>query len=168
MEATLDIHPHPFHWLHLQNTFSLVSGRLKEAVEGSRNLPFIPAPKLLTEVRVDIKSFNTIFSGFYVKLELDNTFAQNNPFTAYNTETATAGYTLLHAGIGTNVTGKKGQTLFTINLSANNITDLAYQSHLSRLKYAAQNLVTGRIGVYNMGRNFSIKLNVPLSMSLKK
>ncbi len=168
MEITLDIHPHPFHWLHLQNTFSFVSGRLKEAVEGSRNLPFIPAPKLLTEVRADFKKINTVLTGFYIKLELDNNFAQNNPFTAYNTETATAGYTLLHAGIGTNVTGKKGQTLFSINLSANNITDVAYQSHLSRLKYAAQNLATGRNGVYNMGRNFSVKLNVPLSMMLKK
>lgn len=168
MEATLDIHPHPFHWLHLQNTFSFVSGRLKEAVEESRNLPFIPAPKLLTEIRADIKALNSVFTGFYIKFELDNTFAQNNPFTAYNTETTTAGYTLLHAGIGTNVSGKKGQTLFTINLSVNNITDVAYQSHLSRLKYAAQNLATGRIGVYNMGRNFSLKLNVPLSMPIRK
>jgi iron complex outermembrane receptor protein len=41
--------------------------------------------------------------------------------------------------------------------------DEAYQNHLSRLKYAAVNNATGRAGVYNMGRNFSVKVNVPLS-----
>ena len=64
--------------------------------------------------------------------------------------------------------GKKGKTLFVINFAANNIGDAAYQSHLSRLKYAAQNVVTGRNGVFNMGRNFSVKLNVPLVFNLKR
>jgi iron complex outermembrane receptor protein len=49
-----------------------------------------------------------------------------------------------------------------------NITDIAYQNHLSRLKYTAENVVTGRTGVFNMGRNFSIKLNIPLSFSIDK
>jgi iron complex outermembrane receptor protein len=48
-----------------------------------------------------------------------------------------------------------------------NLGDVAYQNHLSRLKYAAENLATGRVGVYNMGRNFSIKLNIPFSKKLK-
>jgi len=39
---------------------------------------------------------------------------------------------------------------------------------LSRLKYAPENLVTGRIGVFNMGRNFTIKFNIPLSFDTKK
>jgi iron complex outermembrane receptor protein len=63
---------------------------------------------------------------------------------------------------------KKGSTLFSISLSALNITDIAYQNHLSRLKYTAENVVTGRTGVFNMGRNFSIKLNIPLSFSIDK
>lgn len=46
---------------------------------------------------------------------------------------------------------------------ANNLTDKAYQNHLSRLKYTDINPVTGRQGVYNMGRNFGIKLLIPLS-----
>ena len=99
---------------------------------------------------------------------MDNTFKQTNAFTAFDTETPTPGYTLFNAGIGTDVVGKKGKTLFVINFSANNIGDVAYQSHLSRLKYAQQNLATGRNGVFNMGRNFSVKLNVPLVFNLKK
>jgi prolyl-tRNA synthetase len=45
--------------------------------------------------------------------------------------------------------------------------DISYQNHLSRLKYASENLATGRMGVFNMGRNFSIKLNFPLSFKVK-
>ncbi|HPH86220.1 MAG TPA: TonB-dependent receptor [Ferruginibacter sp.] len=168
IEATLDIHPHPFDWLHLQNTFSLVSGRFQDAIEGSKNLPFMPAPKLLTELRADFKKVGKSISGFYIKFELDNTFRQDQIFAAYNTETVTPGYTLLHAGIGADIKNKASKTLFTVNLSANNITDVAYQSHLSRLKYSAENLATGRAGVFNMGRNFSIKLNIPMDISLKK
>ena len=168
IEATLDIHPHPIDWLHFQNTFSYVRGMLKEQIEGSKNLPFIPAPKLLTELRGDFKKAGKSIANLYVKIEMDNNFKQSKAFTAFATETATPGYTLFNAGIGTDVNCKNGKTLFTINFSANNIGDVAYQSHLSRLKYAAQNVVTGRNGVFNMGRNFSVKVNVPLVFNLKR
>jgi iron complex outermembrane recepter protein len=168
VEATLDIHPHPIDWLHFQNTFSFVAGTLKEQIEGTKNLPFIPAPKLLTELRGDFKKVGEIFSNSYVKLEMDNTFRQTRAFTAFDTETATPAYTLLNIGFGTDVTGRKGKTLFVINFTANNIADVAYQNHLSRLKYAAENIATGRNGVFNMGRNFSLKINVPLAFNIKK
>jgi iron complex outermembrane receptor protein len=166
MEVTLDIHPHPLDWLHIENTFSLVSGKLKEAVEGSRNLPFMPAPKLFSELRADFKKLNRYVRNFYVKLEIDNTFKQSHPFTAYNTETATKAYTLLNAGAGTMFYSKKNLPVFGIYFSVMNVADIAYQNHLSRLKYAAENMATGRTGVFNMGRNFSIKLNVPLSFKM--
>ena len=57
---------------------------------------------------------------------------------------------------------KKGKQLFSISLVAQNITDIAYQNHLSRLKYTDQNILTGRTGVFNMGRNYSLKINLPL------
>ena len=99
---------------------------------------------------------------------MDNTFDKQHVFTVYNTETKTAGYTLLNAGIGADFVNKKSQTLFSLSFSAINIADVGYQNHLSRLKYAEENLATGRSGVFNMGRNFSIKLNVPLSFNLGK
>ena len=167
MEVTLDIHPHPLHWLHVENTFSLVAGRLKNAVEGSKNLPFIPAPKLLSEVRADIKKLGKTVRNFYAKLEIENTFRQNNPFTAFNTETMTRAYTLVNAGVGSTFYSKKNMVLFGVNISALNIGDIAYQSHLNRLKYAAENMSTGRTGVFNMGRNFSVRVEVPLSFRLK-
>jgi iron complex outermembrane recepter protein len=167
VEATVDIHPHPLDWLHFENTFSYTRGRFSEAIEGSKNLPFIPAARLISELRCNFPKLAKGIANFYAKVELDNTFAQDNIFTAYNTETATPGYSLLNAGIGADFISGKGRTLFTIHFAGSNLTDVAYQNHLSRLKYAAENLATGRIGVFNMGRNFSVKLTVPLTLQLK-
>lgn len=166
-EISLDIHPHPIDWLHFQNTFSYVVGTLKNKIEGTNNLPFIPAPKLLTEIRADFKKLTKTISNFYAKLEVENTFKQTRAFTAFNTETATDGYSLLNVGVGAEIVSKKAIKLFTINIVANNIADVAYQNHLSRLKYTSTNLLTGRNGIFNMGRNFSIRLNIPMEFKVK-
>ena len=168
LEATLDIHPHPLDWLHILNTFSVVSAQLRTAIEGNKYLPFIPATKLATEFKGSFNNLTKNIHNFYVKFEVDNTFDKKNVFTVYNTETKTAGYTLLNAGIGADFVTTKNKTLFSLSFSAINIADVGYQNHLSRLKYAEENLATGRTGVFNMGRNFSIKLNVPLSLNLAK
>ena len=167
-EATVDIHPHPLDWLHILNTFSLVSGQLRTPIEGNKYLPFIPASKLVTEFKGSFNKLSKNIRNFYVKFEVDNTFSKNNVFTVYNTETRTPGYTLLNAGFGADVVTKKEKTLFTLGFSAMNMGDVAYQNHLSRLKYTSENLATGRTGIFNMGRNFSIKLNIPLNLSLAK
>ena len=164
-EAKLDIHPHPLDWLHFENSFSLVAGHFNQTYEGTNKLPFIPSPRLQSELRGDFRKIGSRFKNLYVKLEMDNVATQNRVFTAYNTETPTDGYTLFNFGIGSDIVCKN-KTLFSINLGLNNFTDVAYQSHLSRLKYAGENLVTGRTGVFNMGRNFSVKVNVPLSFKM--
>ncbi len=166
VEIVLDLHPHPLDWLHFQNSFSYVEGRLEKAIEGTKNLPFIPAPRLLTELRADFKKTGDAISNFYIKFEVENNFRQTKAFTAFNTENETPAYTLLNAGFGAGFKNKKDHELCSLNFSVNNIADVAYQNHLSRLKYAAVNPSTGRTGVYNMGRNFSVKLNVPLSYKL--
>lgn len=167
IEASVDIHPHPLDWLHIENSFSITTGKFKEAIESSKYLPFIPAPRLINEVRCNFNKLTKEVKNFYAKIELDNTFAQNNIFDAYNTETATPGYSLFNAGIGADVVCGNGKTLFSLHLAGTNLGNVAYQNHLSRLKYAAENLTTGRVGVFNMGRNFSIKLNIPLSVNVK-
>jgi iron complex outermembrane receptor protein len=168
VEASFDLHPHPLDWLHIENTFSLVTGKLDQVIEGTKFLPFIPAPRLQTEIRGNFNKIGSNIKNLYVKFELDNTFAQKNIFSAFNTETATPGYTLLNGGVGTDFANKKGQSIFSLFFSATNITDVAYQNHLSRLKYAPENITTGRTGIFNMGRNFSIKINIPLSFNLDK
>lgn len=167
VEFNLDFHPHPLDWLHIQNTFSWVRGTLNQEQDGSKDLPLIPAPRLITEARIDFAEKSKGLRNGFFKIELDNSFAQDHPFTGFNTETATKGYSLLNAACGADVISK-GKTVFSLFLSANNIGDAAYQNHMSRLKYAPENLATGRTGVFNMGRSFSIKLNIPLSFENKQ
>ena len=167
-EINLDIHPHPLDWLHFENTFTYVRGLLSKEQDGSRNLPFIPAAKLIDELRGNFLKKGKGVRNLYLSIDLENTFAQNQPFTGFNTETATPAYSLLNAGAGTDILNKNGKTLFSVHLAVNNIGDVSYQNHLSRLKYTPVNLLTGRPGVYNMGRNFSIKLNIPLNFQVSR
>ncbi len=102
-------------------------------------------------------------SHTFVELGMENYFAQDKFYSAYGTETFTPAYMLLNAGVGTTLISHE-RTLCTIIINVNNITDVAYQSHLSRLKYGAVNYMTGRTGVYNMGRNFSFKLVIPFDL----
>lgn len=165
-EVKFDLHPHPLDWLHFENSFSMVAGHFNQSIEGSNRLPFIPAPRFESELRGDFKKAGKDLRNLYVKIEMDNVARQNRVFTAYNTETPTDGYTVFNIGAGTEVISK-GKPLFSINLSLNNIADVAYQNHLSRLKYTDVNAATGRMGVYNMGRNINVKINVPLEFRVK-
>ena len=170
-EFHIDIHPHPLDWLSLDNSFSYVNGALKNQSKESRYLPFIPAPVWVSEIKINFEKINPrllnpSFANAYIKVEFDKTWEQNHFYAAYNTETATLGYNLLNMGIGTDFV-LKHRTLFSLYISANNLTDVAYQSHLSRLKYTGINYATGRTGIYNMGRNLSFKLLIPLDFSGK-
>ena len=163
-EGNIDIHPHPLDGLHIENTLSYVRGVFNQAIDGSTNLPNIPTFRWISELRYELTNETINYKNTYLSLQLDNVAAQNNPFTGYHTETKTAGYSLINIGMGTQVFNK-GKQLFSISLFAQNVTDVAYQNSLSRLKYTDENLLTGRVGVFNMGRNFSLKINVPLQFN---
>jgi iron complex outermembrane recepter protein len=165
-ELLVDLHPHPFDWLHWQNTLSYVRGKFTREIAGVKDMPFIPATRWISELRVELMPTGKVLRNLNLNFEVDHTFGQNHPFTAYETETATPGYTLLNAGFSSNIVSRN-KTIFSIYFNAINIADVAYQNNLSRLKYTDINLATGRQGVFNMGRNFSIKLNIPLSFTLR-
>lgn len=157
-EIYLDFHPHPFDWLHIANSFSYVQAIQKHQPDSMKYLPNIPAPKYRGELRAQFKNVGKHLASCYAKVAVDCYFVQNQYYQSYNTETRTPGYSLLSAGVGGVIKTKKNPALLTLYLSAENITDVVYQSHLSRLKYAPVNPLTGKMGVYNMGRNFSVKL----------
>lgn len=161
MELSLDIHPHPLDWLHFENTFTFTRAQFTEQVDGTKNVPFIPAARFATGLKGNFLTKGKSVRNLYFGMESDYTFKQNHPFTGYNTETATSDYWLVDVNAGTDIV-HSNKTLFSIHLSAMNIGDVAYQSHLNRLKYLAVNNVTGRMGIFNMGRNFAVKVNVPL------
>ncbi len=160
-ELNVDFHPHPLDWLHVENSVSLIRGQFKEALDGSTNLPGIPSARWLSEIRIEMFKKSKAIRNSFINFQLDNVFAQNNPFVGYNTETVTSAYTLLNIGFSTQVQ-RKNKTLFNVSLVGQNMADVAYQNHLNRLKYGPTNEATGRMGVFNMGRNFSLKINVPL------
>jgi len=157
-ELFLDIHPHPLDWLHLENSFSYVQAHQLNQSDSTKYLPFIPAAKYRCEVKAQFKKVNNLISNAYFKVGVNYYFKQNQFFSAFGTETATPAYTLLNAGLGFNLKGFKKNDFMQVYISGDNLGNTAYQSHLSRLKYAPINLATGRTGIYNMGRNFSIKL----------
>jgi len=160
-EVLVDIHP--VEQLHFQNTFSYVHAvRLYQEAE-AKYLPLIPAPRWTSDLRYDIIRDGQTLNNFYVSVGLEYYLCQNHFYGVGGTETATPDYMLLNASAGMDVC-RQGQTLFSVFLTANNLTDCAYQSHLSRLKYADVNERTGRRGVFNMGRNFGIKVVIPLEL----
>lgn len=166
-EMVLDIHPHPLDWLHFENSFSYVEAIQLNATDSTKYLPFTPAPKFSSDLKADIKKIGKVLGNSYVKIGMDYFFTQDKFYSAFSTETETPGYALLNVGLGTDFVSK-GKTFCSFYFSVNNLTDVAYQSHLNRLKNAAENNVTGRTGVYNMGRNISLKIVVPFEASLKK
>ncbi len=166
-EFEIDIHPHPLDWIHFENNFSYVMGTLANQPDTMHYLPFIPAPRWISDVKVEFKKVNHILANAYLKFGMEKTWAQNHIYSAYQTETRTPGYTLLNFGAGTDFVSHR-KTLFSLFVSADNLTDVAYQSHLSRLKYAGMNYATGRPGIFNMGRNISFKVLIPIDFADNK
>ena len=158
-EFTIDIHP--VERLHFENSFSYVNSVQLNQPEESKYLPFTPAPRWNAELRYDLVRDGQWLNNTYMSVGMECNLRQDHYYAANNTETATPSYTLLNAAVGTDVR-IRNRKICSIYLTANNLTDRAYQSHLSRLKYTGLNPVTGREGVYNMGRNIGIKIQVPI------
>ncbi|MFM7022186.1 MAG: TonB-dependent receptor domain-containing protein [Flavobacteriales bacterium] len=170
-EITLDIHPHPVHWLHIENSASFLyalnlGGNGANITDSTRYLPFIPPFHSNSEIKIDIKNKLGFFSKLYIKAGVQYYATQNRVFSAYGTETPTPGYTLVDLGLGGKVLNKKETTIFTFNINVSNLTDVAYQSNMSRLKYMDSLPVnwTGRSGIYSMGRNISVKVIFPINI----
>ena len=160
-EISVDIHPHPLDWLHFENSFSFVRGTQLSRPDSMHNLPFMPPPKFQTEIRVQADKGAGAVKNAYVKLDGIYFFNQDLVFSAFGTETPTAGYFLVNAGTGCELMNAKKKVVMKIFLAASNVFDIGYQSHLSRLKYAPVNPLTGVQGVFNTGRNFTLKVIIP-------
>jgi len=162
-EALVDIHPHPLDWLHFENAFSFVIATQQNATDSTRYLPFIPGPKFSSLLRADLKKTGKALKNLYVKAGVEYYFEQDRSYSAFGTETTTPAYLLVNLGMGTDFLSKE-KTVCSLFVSVNNLGDVTYQDHLSRLKYADVNYASGRRGVYNMGRNVSVKLVVPFGL----
>lgn len=171
-EAILDIHP--IKELHFENSLSIVYGDNK-GVKGkpfnpdAKYLPFIPPTHGVSELRFDVSSKSGHFINGFIKAQVEYYAAQNRAYLEFGTETPTPGYALLNAGVGGTFTNKNKRSILSVYIMGNNLFDKAYQDHLNRLKYFEDfpGNFTGHDGIFNMGRNFSLKINVPLDLSRK-
>lgn len=160
-EFSVDLHP--VERLHFQNTFSYVNSTQLNQPDSTKYLPFTPAPKFTSDIRFDIIRHGKVLNNTYASFGLESYLTQNHFYSAYGTETATPSYTLLNASLGTDIM-HRGRRVASVFLIGENLTDKAYQSHLSRLKYGDVNNVTGREGVFNEGRNIGIKVQIPIDL----
>jgi len=171
----LSIDFHPVKALHFENSLSVVYGKNegvdpKLQTDSNRYVPFVPPLHGTSELRYDFETKHSLITHGFVKVQLAYFAKQDRVYLTDNTETPTPGYSLFNAGIGGGITNKKEKTLFNIYLMVNNLFDVAYQDHLSRLKYFEPypNSPVAHPGIYNMGRNFSVKIDVPLNFSYGK
>ena len=142
---------HLFHHLHFENGISFVYG---ENLETQSPLPFMPPMSIHNELRYDFHFLETkLISEPYLKFSVDNHLEQKR---VDKFETATAGYSLINAGIGTVLKIKKQELI--VSIAVNNLADLKYTDHLNRLK---------EIPVFNKGRNFSFTLFIPFNINTK-
>jgi len=141
-EAGVHVHPKSIEWLHLEGTFSTVTG----VQDNGNYLPFIPANKVNLEVRAEKEKF-LFLSGAFISLRANTAFSQDH---IAPDETATDGYSLVDMAVGGNLM-VHNQMVYIV-LSANNLFDIKYVDHLSTLK---------EVGMYNPGRNIAFTLRVP-------
>ena len=177
-EAGIDVHP--IHSLHFENTFSYVDARqLHQSDEHIKYLPYTPAPRWTSEVKWELAHHSHPTMGYhshhthhskglsadnlYIAAGLECYLAQHHIYSADDTETPTPSYTLVNLSAGTDLTWN-GRKFAELYVTADNLLNRAYQNHLSRLKYSDINRVTGRQGVYNMGRNVTFKLVIPITL----
>jgi iron complex outermembrane receptor protein len=169
-EVSVNLHPQKLKWLNWNNSLAYVEGLNKNAEliarvgNDAKYLPFIPPLHGRSEIRITFEKTSKILIKPYIKLEADVYAAQNHFYALDDTETATPGNTLWNIGCGSGFKNKKGKTFLDVFLQVDNLLDKAYQSNLNRLKYFEYYQATpnGRSGIYNIGRNISLKMIVPL------
>ena len=158
----LAVNLHPISWLHFHNSLSVVDARLLHAAsDDEKYLPYIPAPRWLSTLHFDIPHRITWLGHSFAQIEADVNARQGHVLTAGGTETPTPGYTLWNLSLGTDILLRSGRKFCQVSVSVSNLFDKAYQSHLSRLKYADTYPLTGRYGYNDMGRDITVRLSFP-------
>ncbi|SHJ71138.1 iron complex outermembrane recepter protein [Hymenobacter daecheongensis DSM 21074] len=169
-EATVNLHPQTLPGLEFNNSLAYVTGLNREPAlletngAAARYLPFIPPLRTRSEVRYSPARAVGPLTQTYVRAVLDYNAAQSRFYALDNTETRTAGYALLGLGAGATFTaGTQRRERCQLFVQLDNVLNISYQSHLNRLKYFEYYAASpnSRSGIYNMGRNLSVKLTVP-------
>jgi iron complex outermembrane receptor protein len=166
LEYQINLHPLTLPALQVHHSLNLVRGVNTDAAslaalgEEARYLPLLPSMQTMNRIRWQPVQNGNSIRDFYGQIEYETHAAQNRFYAVDQTETATPGYQLIHLGGGFTIHQKKNAGTFQFLFSINNLFNIAYQSHQNRLKYFEYYTASanGRSGIYNMGRNISLKL----------
>jgi iron complex outermembrane receptor protein len=177
-EFSLDIHPSTLPWLDVSGAFSAVDAYLKDTPDSEKYLPFIPPAKLTGDVTFKPREVASSLANLYFRFGVSHVFSQTNVYHAsqiyydLSDEQAAAStsasdpYTLLNLGAGGDIVSHGG-TLLSFHIAVENLGDVSYKDYMSRFKYYDVNFAVNprRVGVYNMGRNISLKVIVPITFA---
>lgn len=163
-EVWVALHPEKLKGLRWGNSWSYVVGYNRSTLfrnKGTQGeyLPFIPPMRFLSRLSYDLEIQKWKYVTITPMIEMETNAAQNNYLGLNNTETFTGAYTLLNIGTSIRYLFPKKYALM-FNFQISNLANKAYQSNLNRLKYFEHyaSSLNGRTGIYNMGRNASVKL----------
>jgi iron complex outermembrane recepter protein len=179
-EIGFNIHPRSFsHW-ELNSTLSMVYGGLRHVPDSTKYLPFVPPTRVTVDLKFQFSNSGGRLQNIYLKAGILSCFEQKDIYQQYSiynglntaltpyeyaaSKAATKGYTLVNLGAGGNISSK-GKKVCELYLVCNNLFNTAYIDYMSRFKYYPVNYTTGRVGVFNMGRNVSIKMIIPFDLS---
>ena len=179
-EFVLNVHPTDLPWIELNSTLSVVAGGLSGVADSTKYLPFVPPTRITADLKFPIRKIGLSIRNAYLKAGVLDCFEQKDiyeqyaiynglntaltPFEYQASTTATKGYVLFSAGVGGDIVSK-GRTTCSIYIICSNLFNTPYIDYMSRFKYYPVNYTTDRVGVFNMGRNISFKIVVPLDFS---
>jgi iron complex outermembrane receptor protein len=146
-EAGVHFHPHPWDWLHVECSYSNTFGQDTRY----NYLSLMPSQKLKANISLNFTN-KKILKRYSFYIQNLYSFAQK---LIAEYETATSDYYLLNAGI--NFDFQFGKQRLILNFAVNNLLNTKYFDHLSRYKNE---------GIYNMGRNFIVKLSLPIEAKI--
>lgn len=134
--------------LHFENKISYVRG---ENNDQHTALPFVPPLHWNSELSYSIiKRSDKIIRELQAKVILD-IYATQDRIDTFETETK--GATIIGASINADI--KIAKTICSLFVLGNNLADVTYYNHLSRLKDS---------GIAAMGRNITMGITIPLSI----
>lgn len=168
----LNIHPASVKWLEMNNGFTYLYTSLPHATDSTDHIPWTQAPHLHSEFKFRLNNKpGATFQKTYFKVGMTAYLAQNNIYRALYTEVPSAAYTLFNAGLGTDLVNRTGKTVCSFYFNCTNLTNIAYADHLNLAQYFyAQNgntvtVTRQRQGIFNMGRDFAVKVIFPFGRS---
>tara|TARA_R110002050_G_scaffold93616_2_gene195509 strand:- start:5237 stop:7477 length:2241 start_codon:yes stop_codon:yes gene_type:complete len=147
LEAELVYHPEILNGLKVSVNYTGLIGQLRNG----DFLPFMPAQSIKPELRYEGPEKSKFLSYYFV----NSNFVLSQKLVSPS-ESTSPSYQLVNAGFGFSRRTKKAY--YSLNISANNLLNTAYYSHLSRLK---------NFDLLNIGRDISINLKIRFNHKIK-